>query len=519
VVPARLSAASAEFRDRRGSLAWCGVGVVIIVLLVVSAASSAGARAVSLGPAAGRLDRSFGSAGKVVTDSLQSEYAAAVAVQRDGKVLVAGPRRGPAGGSRALVARYLTNGRLDRSFGSGGVVTFGFGVRVSDARDLAVQPDGRIVVAGLAGDDFAVARVSPDGTLDQTFGQGGRVTTDLGAAVDPDGGEAVALQPDGKIVVAGDVREPGPFEIYDFAIARYDPDGSVDASFGAGGHITTGLDIDFRMGGVAVQPDGKIVAAGATRPYPSSGPSLAVVRLNPDGSIDSSFGDGGAVTGGFGEGDDVLVSGGKILVAGGDLTDMTVSRFNADGTLDNSFGLGGVATAHFAAQHSGQSFAKGVAVQHDGEIVAAGFTRPDNVVGDFAVARFNPDGRPDPAFGAAGKTTTDLQGHSYDEANGLALTTRGKILVAGYTDFGAQEGIALVRYYGTVCAVPNVVQQTLPAARKAIANGHCGVGTLRRVFSTRVGKGRIVSEEPATGTRLRMGSPLALVISKGKRRK
>src|SRR5262249_30674903 len=143
------------------------------------------------------------------------------------------------------------------------------------------------------------------------------------------------------------------------------------------------------------------------------------------------------------------------------------------------------------------SFAEGVAVQHDGEIVAAGATRLDTgISGDVAVARFNPDGRPDPAFGAAGKTTTDLQGHSIDQANGLALTRSGKIVVAGYTESGASGAIGLARYYGTVCVVPNVVQRTLPAARTAISNGHCGVGTLRRVFSTTVGKGRIVSQRP-----------------------
>jgi len=213
----------------------------------------------------------------VTTDFGGSDYGFSVALQPDGKIVVAGY----AGGDFAL-ARYNSDGALDTSFGSGGKVTTDFGGSYHpDGFSVALQPDGKIVVAGYAGGDFALARYNSDGALDTSFGSGGKVTTDFGGS---DAGYSVALQPDGKIVVAG-------YAGLDFALARYNSDGALDTSFGTGGKVTTdfsgGRDVGYS---VALQPDGKIVVAGY------AGVDFALARYNSDGALDTSFGSGGKVT-------------------------------------------------------------------------------------------------------------------------------------------------------------------------------------------------------------------------------
>ncbi len=202
-------------------------------------------------------------------------------------------------------------GALDPSFGSGGIVVTDFNGSIDDAAfAVAVQPDGKILAAGYVFSsaatnyDFALARYLPDGSLDPSFGTNGQVATDFHGSTDV--ARAIALQPDGKIVVAGRaLRLDGPF--FDFALARYNTDGSLDASFGVGGKITTdfdgngGADLAFAL---ALQPDGKIVAAGSTSNIGVSG--FALARYNADGSLDAGFGTAGKVAtrfaGGFDRG-------------------------------------------------------------------------------------------------------------------------------------------------------------------------------------------------------------------------
>ena len=209
---------------------------------------------------AGDLDSTFGTGGKSTTDFSSSEYAHAVAVQADGKVVAAGTAS--VGGTPNVnydfaVFRYNANGSLDTSFDSDGKVT----TRISNdyhnydaAYAVAIQTDGRIVVAGssdLGGGSFALVRYNPDGSLDASFGSAGIVisTTIYGAIFD------IAIQPDGKIVAGGS----------NFTIVRYNPNGSLDASFGTGGIVTTSFGMDVQEAySVAVQTDGKIVAAGYT---------------------------------------------------------------------------------------------------------------------------------------------------------------------------------------------------------------------------------------------------------------
>jgi uncharacterized delta-60 repeat protein len=238
-------------------------------LLLGASAAIVASLAVSALAAAGSLDTSFGVGGKATTDFGGTDEADGVAVQPDGRIVAAGIAGFYEGGNFAL-ARYDRDGSLDTSFG-GGKVTTDFGSASDFAFDVAIQPNGSIVAGGAvgystAGADFALARYERDGSIDPSFGVGGKVTTDFGSF---DYAFAPAIQPDGRIVAAGAGSE-------DFAVARYNRDGSLDTSFGIGGKVTTdfGSADDFAFD-VAVQPDGSIVAAGRDRSY---GADFALAR-------------------------------------------------------------------------------------------------------------------------------------------------------------------------------------------------------------------------------------------------
>ncbi|HEX8499370.1 MAG TPA: discoidin domain-containing protein [Pyrinomonadaceae bacterium] len=381
-----------------------------------------------------------------------------------------------------------TAGELDPTFGGGdGRVNDNFdGVgRGDQANAVVVQPDGKIVVAAQTpsqerGHDFGLARYNPDGTLDPSFGSGGKVLTNFPYPnFANDRPHALALQPDGKIVAAGTANA-------DFALARYNPDGSLDQTFGAGGLVVT----DFFGGGdtaygVALQPDGKIVAAGqAFRPN-STGSDFAAARYNPDGSPDTTFGDaaeGGAARRGrvatdFAAWNDIgrglaLQADGKIVVAGHTQTpsteryDFALVRYAADGTLDPAFdGDGRVTTAFFGDAYMDDERAFAVRVQADGRIVAAGFafdrgeTAPASGGEDFALARYNPDGSLDATFGGDGLVVTnifvadggvnDAGIASRDRAHALLLQPDGKLVAGGFASCCSNDGtedFALARY-------------------------------------------------------------------------
>lgn len=183
---------------------------------------------------------------------------------------------------------FAAPGELDPSFDGDGVVLTDFGATTERAVDTAIQSDGKIVAAGESGGDFALARYNPDGSLDISFGGDGKVTTDFGGVRDI--ADAVAIQSDGKIVAAGRFF-PRPYSD-DFALARYNSDGSLDTSFGVSGKVITNLGGADVIEDVAIQSDGKIVAAGF-RLFP--GWDFALARYNPDGSLDTSFGVNGVV--------------------------------------------------------------------------------------------------------------------------------------------------------------------------------------------------------------------------------
>ena len=389
------------------------------------------------------LDLSFGGDGKVTTPVGGGE-AEAVLLQPDGRIVTAG-RSTALGNIDFTLMRHDSSGNLDAGFGQGGIAKLDLGSVTDEALDAALQPDGKIVAVGLTvgpafNRNFGVVRLEADGDPDPGFDQDGVVTTDFAGAVDQ--ANAVAVQPDGKIVVAGHAATTGPLGTdNDFALARYNPGGSLDASFGGGdGLVMTDLGSRTDLGrALALQPDGKIVVAG------TSDDDVALVRYTAAGDPDGAFGNGGIVltNGGFATGV-ALQSDGKIVVVGhrgGALTtDFALYRYTAGGGPDTAFGTLGLVTTDIGG---GEDFGEDLAVQADDSIIVVGRASSTTLL-DMAVARYHPDGGIDTGFGQNGIVTTDFHG-SGDFGQDVRVQPDGKIVAAGYTANGANTEFALTR--------------------------------------------------------------------------
>jgi uncharacterized delta-60 repeat protein len=398
-------------------------------------------------PTAGFLDQTFGTGGVVTTSfGPADDIAQSIAIQADGKLVVAGYDYS---GNNFAVARYEPNGTLDPSFGTGGKVETAFGGIAASAWGVAIQADGKIVAAGRTYDgtntDFAVARYDADGTLDPSFGNGGKVTTNFQNT--NNGAYAVTIQPDGKIVVAGQSGIGSPSV---FAVARYNADGTPDTTFDGNGRVTINFGgTDDGALGVALQPDGKIVLAGKAV---GINYDFGIARLNPDGALDTTFNGTGWERTDFGGTLDVarsvaIQSDGKIVLAGftqpGGRTDFALARYDSNGSLDGSFnGTGRVVTSIGPTDDE----ANNVAVQPDGKIIAIGQSSNGSNY-DFALARYNADGTLDPMFGNDGTQTTAI-GPGNAIAAGLALQPDGKIVLAGSSSNGTSDDFAVARYLG-----------------------------------------------------------------------
>ncbi|MDX6384780.1 MAG: hypothetical protein QOK48_2353 [Blastocatellia bacterium] len=410
----------------------------------------------------GDLDPAFGSAGKVVTDfSNRSNGANAIALQPDGKIVVTGDGLSAQGAPDITVARYNTDGSLDASFGTGGRVTTDFVGLTDVGFAIAVQPDGKILVAGTANQsgtsfDFALVRYNPNGSLDATFGTGGKVTTDFNSGLDQ--ATSIGLQSDGKIVVAGFATTVDAHT----AVARYTTSGALDTTFGGFGigKVITNINNtrDF-ANALAIQSDGKIVVGGSTLTTDGASTMFSLVRYTADGFLDPGFGSIGKVTTqvvpGDGEDDEIfalaITVDGRILAAGkGNFhQDFAMVRYLTNGSVDNSFGTNGVVTTDFGGHIDA---ARGLALQIDGKIVLAGSANlTTGSTGDFGLARYNPNGSLDATFGAGGKVITDFAGN-VDNARGMVIQSDNEIVVAGSTSTIADTDFALARYLVTVSA-------------------------------------------------------------------
>jgi uncharacterized delta-60 repeat protein len=409
------------------------------VVLTMSAVVLASGFRVPVIAAGGDLDASFGTGGTVIATFPGGSYATAVAMQPDGKIVVVGAAAGASNTGEFAIARYEAAGALDTTFAGNGMRTTPIaGGHGDEARSVAVGPDGKIVVAGTDSDRrFAVVRYRSDGALDPSFGGNGIVRTNLTLGMDV--GYDVALQANGKIVVAGVAG--GPIKPR-FAVVRYLRDGSLDQTFADGGAAI------LVPGGVgrslAIQDNGRIVVTGYT-PY---GLTIARLRTDGRldrsfggdgvvGRLDSRHHAIWPLA-------VALQPNGKILVGGGwDIFNGGVARFTSDGKLDRTFGGDGAVRIRLG---SNEQAIVGLAIQDDGGIIAAGHVEPheygDTTVPHIVVARLLRDGALDHTWGGNGKVSTRLPGGS--SCDGVALQPDGKIVVAGRQI--DPLNIALIRY-------------------------------------------------------------------------
>lgn len=403
----------------------------------------------------GSLDSSFDTDGTVITSiGSSSDYAQSAAIQSDGKLVVAGYSWNGSDWDFAVV-RYNSDGSLDASFDTDGKVTTDITGNLDRAYSIAIQTDGKIIVVGDTYNgsdfDFAIVRYNSDGSLDTSFDTDGKITTAVRSSSDQ--AFAVAIQSDGKIVVVGNSYSSTTNN--DFAIVRYNSDGSLDTSFDSDGKTTVDISTSLDDGrSVVIQSDGKIVVAGYS--FNGSNFDFAVVRYNTDGSLDTSFDSDGILTTSLGTSDDqgyslAVQSDGKIIVAGnsnnGTDNDFAVVRYNSDGSLDTSFDSNGIVTTAIGSMND---YGRSIAIQTDDKIVVAGYTH-NGLVNSIALVRYNSDGSLDNDFDTGGKLTTDINADSRDDdGQSIIIQSDGKLIVAGSSYDGSVYNFTVARYNVTI---------------------------------------------------------------------
>jgi uncharacterized delta-60 repeat protein len=396
-------------------------------LLIAMAAAAANAEAAG-GP--GTLDPSFGTGGTVLTSLAgvnQEENQALVsdaALASNGDVV--------ASGSFGLV-RYLPDGKLDTSFGTGGFAQTGFG-----ASALAIEPNGEYLVAGESGNDFAVARLTTSGTLDPAFGNDGVVHTAFPAAADGAGADAVLVEPDGDILAGGEAAVPGTTRnepvVEEGALALYNPNGTLDPAFGSDGIVQSTATVG-NITALGTDASGNIFVLPARAEFSAAGQLDA--SITPETIVASSQG-----------GDSTFLSTGQSVTAGTDtvgrgLVKVEVQMFNANGVVDSTFSN---PPFTYTGQSSGKDSPEAIAVAPNGQIVVVGSHFAGTSV--FGVARLDANGSLDSSFANAGVLTTDFQADDIAEA--VVVQPNGDIVAIGFSEdntTGAVD-VALARYLG-----------------------------------------------------------------------
>lgn len=403
----------------------------------------------------GSLDLSFDVDGKLTTiiGTDYYDYGRSVAIQQDGKIIVVGESRNSSYNDFAVV-RYNTDGSLDNSFSSDGIIITQIGSANDYATSVAIQENGKIVVAGYSyngvDNDFALIRYNTDGSIDSTFGSDGIVITQIGSG--DDRAFSVAIQHNGKMVVTGYSYNGSNT---DFALARYKPDGSLDLTFDSDGIVTTtiiGNSNDYGRS-LAIHQDGKIVVAGYI--HNGSNYDIAVVRYDTTGSLDLNFNSDGIVSTPIGAGNDMAFSvaiqqDGKIVVAGktnnGSNDDFALVRYDSLGILDLTFDNDGIVTTPIGTK---SDVAYSLAIQRDGKIVVAGSSNT-GTNDDFAIVKYNTDGSLDNSFSSDGKVTAPI-GVSTDNGQSIAIQKDGKLVVAGFSLVGSSYyNFSVTRFNNTI---------------------------------------------------------------------
>lgn len=412
------------------------------ITILLALVAGIGAQSASAAP--GDLDATFGTGGSVITPVSAALYGYAVvaAVQPDGKIVVAIDSETT--NADLAVLRYDSTGTLDPTWGTAGVATLATSPFDEAAVGIAVQPDGKVLVAGASSVDIKIARLDSSGTLDATWGSGGIASTNLdGGGLDGFGD--FELLPDGRVLVGGSF-------LGDLAMSRFESDGTLDVTFGGNGIVTTDVGANATLARVAVQPDSKILATG------HADGEIVTARYYSTGVLDPSFGTGGVATtsGGTGLDDvsrDILVEpDGRIVVLAQDgitfslaPTLWMVIRYESDGTLDTTWGGTGIVTTAVPVA-TASSNARALVRQSDGKIIASGDALADPVMSldvDVATVRYDSDGTLDPTWGGTGIVVDDF-GSSLEAGTSVQLQPDAKLIVAGGH---ASTGSVLVARY------------------------------------------------------------------------
>ncbi len=420
-----------------------GTTYYYIVTAVNSLGESVPSSEVSVmsGGSSGALDTTFGTTGMVTTDLGADDSGQAVAVDSTNKIIVAGQFRIAASGDFALV-RYNTDGTLDNTFGASGKVITNLGAD-DRGRAAVIDSNGKILVGGdslVTASDFAVARYNSNGTLDTSFNSNGFVTTDFNNTAEP--AMDITIDLNGKIVAAGFAHNGTN---YDFAVVRYNSDGSLDTSFNTNGMVTTDLGGDDRISGVATYPNGNVIVVGRTGS--ASDYDFAIVRYNNDGTLDTTFGTNGVIIIDLGGTNDrareiTFDLNGKIVIVGRSngtgSNDFVVMRFNDDGSPDTTFGTNGMVITNIGGNDRGRA----VVIDSSDRIIVLG-TSNSQGGNDFAVIRYNIDGSLDTTFDTNGIAYIDFGGD--DRGADIVLDSNGMIIVGGRSDTGSGNDFAAAR--------------------------------------------------------------------------
>lgn len=414
----------------------------IVLPLLLACLGAALTTGIAAAAKPGDLDTSFSGDGRVTTDLGGSDRGYAVAIQPDGRIVVAGTTTD---GEATALTRYDADGSLDTGFGGGDgkVITTRPGKSIR-GYDVALQPDGKIVVGGTYVDaspsgpfqsDFMAIRYRSEGELDDSFSGDGIATVDFGGPGDSASGVAVD---DGRIVLGGSVDGT---PVYDLGIARLDENGDPDTAFSGDGRDTADAGGDDYGEDIAIQEGGEMLVVGGTLPD-----DFVAARFLSAGGLDESFsGDGIQTTtfpGGANASSVTVQSDGKIILAGVSGTDIALARYGEEGSPDTSFGDQGTAVTDFGDAEG----ASEVAADLHGGIVVAGTLHEPSGNTRFALARYDEDGHLDSSFSTNGKLTTDFS-EGPSQANGMAIQD-GRIVVAGTVEEGTGSDFALARYLG-----------------------------------------------------------------------
>jgi uncharacterized delta-60 repeat protein len=418
--------------------------------------SSAKSLTVTVYGPAGSLDTSF-EGGKVILPAGQGDdYATALALQADGRILIAGRAYENAGDF--AVIRLERDGKLDTSFGAGGKVLTDFDGRSDEAHAIAVDENGKIVVAGSSAsagkNDFALVRYTENGELDADFGDGGKVLTSF--TDDSDSAFALILEPGGKIVVGGEANLGTSATGQDFALARYNADGSLDPSFGQAGLSTlalasgAGRDVIYALASVEIDGETRLLAAGGEGDF-------TLARFDENGAPDATFGTGGKVTGLFSSAIGsayalAVAENGDAIVAGHDTNAFALARLDESGKKVATFGDAGVVVT--ALNPDNWSRAQGVALEADGKIVLGGWVYEGaSSSGNFALARYTAEGALDDGFGTDGGVVVTPMADARRSDRGMAVLLQRdervptvRVLVAGEAQ-GSNQDFVVARFW------------------------------------------------------------------------